>query len=136
MLYTQLEGMRFGNKFSYEFCVDETLDLKSVMVPALIIQPFIENAIWHGIISKEGRGNLQVTLKREKDVVWCIVDDDGVGREMSRRNQSESNITRHQSKGTRLTQTRLDLDNLLNNRDALLQALSDRVRRMGGGGVV
>ena len=52
-LYTQLESMRFGNKFSYHFNVDKTLDLKSVMVPALIIQPFIENAIWHGIMPKE-----------------------------------------------------------------------------------
>ena len=52
-LYTQLESMRFGNKFNYSFAVDNTIDLKSVMVPALIIQPFIENAIWHGIMPKE-----------------------------------------------------------------------------------
>ena len=52
-LYTQLESMRFGNKFNYYFKVDETIDLKSVQVPALIIQPFIENAIWHGIMPKE-----------------------------------------------------------------------------------
>ena len=55
-LYTQLESMRFGNKFNYHFKVDETIDLKSVQVPALIIQPFIENAIWHGIMPKENGG--------------------------------------------------------------------------------
>jgi sensor histidine kinase YesM len=52
--------MRFSNKFSYEFNVEEGLDLKSVMVPALIIQPFIENAIWHGIMPKDEGGKLTV----------------------------------------------------------------------------
>jgi len=52
-LYTQLESMRFGKKLSYAFNVDESLDLKSIRVPAFIIQPFIENSIWHGIMPKE-----------------------------------------------------------------------------------
>jgi len=117
-LYTQLESMRFGNKFSYNFCVDETVDLKSVMVPALLIQPFIENAIWHGVMPKESGGILNVTLKKENDVVRCIIDDDGIGREMSMENKSKNNVTAHQSKGVHLTQKRLDLNNLLNDRNA------------------
>src|SRR5207249_4735537 len=49
-LYTQLEAMRLNGKLQYNFSIDSNLDLKSVMVPALIVQPFIENAIWHGIV--------------------------------------------------------------------------------------
>ena len=54
-LYLQLEAMRFDTKFSYSVNIDEDIDLKSIHVPALIIQPFIENAIWHGIVPKKQR---------------------------------------------------------------------------------
>ena len=54
-LYLQLEAMRFDTKFSYSVNVDENIDLKSIQVPALIIQPFIENAIWHGIVPRRYR---------------------------------------------------------------------------------
>jgi sensor histidine kinase YesM len=117
-LYTQLESMRFGNKFGYNFCLDEPIDLKSVTVPPLIIQPFIENAIWHGIMPKENEGSIDITLNKENDIVTCVVDDNGIGREMSGNIKERRNAATHQSKGVRLTQTRLDLDNLLNNRDA------------------
>lgn len=118
MLYTQLESMRFENKFSYSFFVDESLDMKSVMIPALIIQPFIENAIWHGIMPGKRQGVLHVTLKKENEVVRCVIDDDGIGREMSMQNKVNVNSTTHQSKGVHLTQRRFDLHNILNHRNA------------------
>ena len=65
-LYTQLESMRFADKFRYTFSIDETIDLKLLMVPALIIQPFIENAIWHGIMPKEDGGCVKVTDKKKR----------------------------------------------------------------------
>jgi len=126
MLYTQLESLRFGKKFSYNFCVDETIDLKSVMIPALIMQPFIENALWHGIMPKEDGGILNVTLKRKDEVVCCIIDDNGVGREMSKQNKFKSHQTTHQSKGVYLTQRRLDLDNLLNDRNAAVNVIDKK----------
>jgi tetratricopeptide (TPR) repeat protein len=126
MLYTQLESMRFGNKFNYKFHIDETIDLKSVMVPQLIIQPFIENAIWHGIMPKDDQGILNVTLKRENEVVNCFIDDNGIGREMSRQNKFKSNITTHQSKGVHLTQTRLSLDNFLNRRNTSVNIIDKK----------
>jgi tetratricopeptide (TPR) repeat protein len=126
MLYTQLESMRFGNKLSYNFCIDKVIDLKSVMIPALIMQPFIENAIWHGIMPKEAGGNLTVTLKRENEVIQCIIDDDGIGREISMRNKFKKYPTTHQSKGMYLTQTRIDLDNLLNYRNASIKIIDKK----------
>ena len=129
-LYTQLESMRFENKFSYNFCVDEAVDLKLVMIPALIIQPFIENAIWHGIMPKEGRGILNVTLKKENEVVRCIIDDNGIGREMSMQNKSKTNAAAYQSRGVHLTQRRFDLDNLLNDRNASFNII-DKINKGG-----
>ncbi|MEP7107501.1 MAG: histidine kinase [Ferruginibacter sp.] len=119
-LYTQLESMRFGDKFSYHFNIDETIDMKSVRVPALVIQPFIENAIWHGIMPKEKGGILTVTVEKKEEAIYCIIDDDGIGRELSKQNKFRGEPSTHQSKGVHLTQNRLDLDNLLNERNATI----------------
>jgi len=120
-LYTELESMRFSNKFNYEFIIEEGLDLKSVMIPALIVQPFIENAIWHGIMPKEEGGKLTVRIGKSDHTINCIIDDDGIGREISKQNKFSIADTSHQSKGEHLTQARLDLDNLLNERNANIE---------------
>jgi hypothetical protein len=125
-LYAQLESMRFGKKFSYHFNIDETIDLKSVQVPALIIQPFIENAIWHGIMPKEDGGMLTVSITKKEEAVYCIIDDDGIGREMSKQYKFKAEASTHQSKGVHLTQSRLDLNNALNQRNAALEIIDKK----------
>lgn len=114
-LYLQLEAMRFDTKFSYKVDIDDSIDLKSVQVPALIIQPFIENAIWHGLMPKEGGGEVTMNVKRTDGVIQCIIDDNGIGREQS--NKIKPRYDTHQSKGIGLTQARLELDKLLNDRE-------------------
>lgn len=125
-LYTQLESMRFGNKFNYEFIIDEDLDLRSIMVPALIIQPFIENAIWHGIMPKEVGGNLIVRVQLINNILQCKIDDDGIGREMSKQNKFQGEPSTHQSKGEHLTQARLNLHNLLNERNGKVEIIDKK----------
>ena len=117
-LYLQLEAMRFETKFSYRVNIDENIDLKSVQVPALIIQPFIENAIWHGIMPKNEGGNVLLNVSEKSGHIEIAIEDDGIGREASQQNKS-INMT-HQSKGVNLTQARLELDNLLQQRQASL----------------
>ena len=124
-LYLQLEAMRFDSKFAYHVNIDETIDLKSISVPALIIQPFIENAIWHGIVPKEIGGNIFLTLNRNNGNVEIIVDDDGIGRESSQQNKAAATLV-HQSKGVNLTQSRLELDNLLQHRKAKLETIDKK----------
>ena len=114
--------MRFDSKFSYVIDIAPDIDLKSIEVPALIIQPFIENAIWHGIIPKGNTGKLSLSVKRKGDRIAIIVDDDGVGRDVSRRNKSLTNVT-HQSKGVNLTQARIELDNLLRQQEAGIEVI-------------
>jgi sensor histidine kinase YesM len=115
-LYTQLEKMRFGNKVEFVFYIDESLDLKDIKVPALIIQPFIENAIWHGLVPKETGGKIIISVKENSQAVECIIDDNGIGRELSNQYKAQYEAT-HQSKGIGLTQSRLELDKLLNERE-------------------
>ncbi len=124
-LYLQLEAMRFDTKFSYAVDVDNDIDLKSIQVPALIIQPFIENAIWHGIVPRNSTGHVSLNVVRKEGVIEVIIDDDGIGREASQQNKSNSRLA-HQSKGVNLTQTRLELNNLLQQRQAALEIIDKK----------
>ena len=121
--YLQLEAMRFDDKFSYSVETD-SVDLKAIYVPALIVQPFIENAIWHGIIPR-GTGKVSLIVSKENDDVQIIIDDDGIGREVSQQNKSASGII-HESKGVNLTQSRLKLDSLLQQRKAGIKIIDKK----------
>ncbi len=78
------------------------------MVPALTVQPFIENAIWHGIMPKENGGQLPVNISKKENKIFCAEEDDGIGRKISMKNKfADAEIT-HQPKAVRLTQTRLE----------------------------
>lgn len=120
-LYTKLEAMRLNGKLKPIFSIEDNLDLKSVMVPALIVQPFIENAIWHGIVPKD-TGSIQVTVKRTDETIVCEVDDDGIGRDMSRRNKPTTPVI-YESKGVHLSQKRLDLEKMLNDTNASIEII-------------
>jgi len=137
-LYTELESMRFNNKFTYEFRIDTALDLKSILVPALIIQPFIENAIRHGILPKEEGGYVTVTIGKTYGTIRCIVDDNGIGRETSKQNKFLNEDIFHQSKGEHLTHARLNLDSLLNERKASIEILDkkDEIKKACGTTVI
>ncbi|HEY0750624.1 MAG TPA: 7TM diverse intracellular signaling domain-containing protein, partial [Chitinophagaceae bacterium] len=120
-LYTELEAMRLEGKLQYHFEIDETIDLKSVMVPALIIQPFIENAIWHGIVPKE-TGMVSVRIQGNDDTIFCEIEDDGIGREIAMKNKPLSPGT-HQSKGINLSQARLHYENILSENYASVKII-------------
>jgi sensor histidine kinase YesM len=129
-LYTQLEAMRFGSKLEFVFDIDESIDLKDFKVPALILQPFIENAIWHGLMPKETGGRVIIRVKRSDGVIQCIIDDDGIGREQSKKFKPAFETT-HQSRGVGITQSRLELDKILNEREDAIYII-DKVDQNGG----
>ncbi len=107
-LYLDLECMRFDNIFDYKIQTDDEIDLEEVCVPPLILQPFVENAIWHGFMNKEEKGHLLIQLYLENDQLKCIVQDDGVGRHASQRLKPVTS-TQHKSKGIKLTTDRINL---------------------------
>lgn len=108
-LYTQLEALRFGEAISCNFEVNSNIDLFSVQVPPLILQPFIENAIWHGILPNNG-GCVTVTISQQSNQINCVIDDDGIGRKRSLKSKSKE-MPSHESKGMQLVQNRLNLYN-------------------------
>ncbi|MEZ4941697.1 MAG: histidine kinase [Saprospiraceae bacterium] len=107
-LYLDLEAMRFEGKFEYAFQIDAGIELEEVFIPPLILQPFVENAIWHGLMHKPGKGRLLLQLYPENGHLKCIVEDNGIGRRAARALQSGSR-QQHQSKGMKLTNDRLQL---------------------------
>lgn len=78
-LYIQLEQMRVSGGFNYIVNVDDKIILQNIKVPTLFLQPFIENAIWHGIMKMEGEKMIKLTIKEEEGNVVCIVEDNGIG---------------------------------------------------------
>ncbi|MEM9547103.1 MAG: histidine kinase [Bacteroidota bacterium] len=107
-IYIQLEQLRFENKFSYEIKTPEDLYLSSIKIPPLLLQPYVENAIWHGLMHKMSDGHLLIDIKLEDHVLICIVEDDGIGRRRSAEIKAQ-NPNRKKSLGTEITQNRIEL---------------------------
>lgn len=105
-LYLELEAVRFDHHFSYAVKVDEDLDVGALKVPPLIIQPYAENAIWHGLMHKEEPGNLLIELKEEQNYLVCTITDDGIGRTKAAELKSKSAST-HKSMGMKITADRI-----------------------------
>ena len=124
-LYTKLEQMRFDNKIDFVFNIDETIDLKDIKVPALLLQPFIENAIWHGLVPKENGGKVTVSINEKDGGVECVIDDNGIGRELSKQKKAQYEAI-YQAKGISLTQTKLDSDKLLNEREGSITIIDKK----------
>lgn len=111
-LYLSLEKKRFGNKLNYEIQVDDRLDREETFIPSMLLQPYIENAIWHGIMPLETGGELKILINLiEPHLLRIEIMDTGIGIENSLKHKKNS----HSSKGMSLTQERI---NLLNQIDA------------------
>ncbi len=106
--YVHLETIRFENKFGFVLDVQENVDADHTMIPSLLIQPFVENAILHGLYNKVGTGLLTIKVSEEPGYIIFTVEDDGVGREAALRLR-EKNPAKHTSVGSRLTEERLRL---------------------------
>jgi ligand-binding sensor domain-containing protein len=107
-LYLELEQLRFDNKFYFSVQVDPSLHRENTSVPPMIIQPYIENSILHGIAHKAGKGMITVTIQPSNGHLECVVDDNGVGR-IKAMEFSSRKLTSHKSVGLRVTQERLQL---------------------------
>jgi len=107
-LYMDLERSRMQGKFDYTIEVDPAIDQASTLVPPLVIQPFVENAIWHGISRKESNGHIRLTISKSDGNLSMVVSDDGVGRPSLAKQELSSNKP-HQSMGTQITRDRLDM---------------------------
>jgi ligand-binding sensor domain-containing protein len=105
-LYLELEAVRFDHHFTYNIKIDEHLDIGAVKVPPLIVQPYAENAIWHGLMHKEEKGHLLIEILKEEDFLIFRIIDDGIGRQKAAELKSKSAST-HKSMGMKITADRI-----------------------------
>lgn len=107
-LFLELEAMRFKGKITYSMDVDEYFYHNNVKIPPLLLQPYVENAIWHGLMPKEGNGTVKIILKKTGENLSCIVEDDGIGR---KKNSEQNSKPGRKPVGTNITEKRIGLIN-------------------------
>ena len=110
-LYLELESVRFKEHLSYSIDFDSIPDLNSILIPSMIIQPYVENAIKHGILHKKNPGSVSITFNQEDDLLLVEIKDDGIGRKKSEEIQLKK-IKKFESFATKATEKRLNLLNL------------------------
>ncbi|WP_142189836.1 histidine kinase [Arenibacter algicola] len=110
-LYTKLEHSRFSDKFDYRITVDEDIDIDAFQIPPMLLQPYIENAIWHGLRYREDKGFLQIGIKqKDKLVLEISITDNGIGRKNSAALKTQ-NQKKQKSKGMGNIKKRIEILN-------------------------
>jgi LytS/YehU family sensor histidine kinase len=108
--YVHLEKLRFEEKFEFNIECDKTINADDLQMPSLLIQPYVENAILHGLYNKDGKGSLAVKVSCDNDFLLFEIEDDGVGRAAAQKIRAKSE-SKKQSMGTQLTEERLAILN-------------------------
>ncbi len=112
-LYMDLEALRFKEKLTFSLSTAEGLEVDQLMISPLLLQPFVENAIWHGIMHKEEQsGHVLVHIADSDTHFKCIIEDNGIGRREALRIKNSS-ANAHKSVGTEVTNKRIELANKL-----------------------
>lgn len=111
-MYLELEAIRFEDKLSYQINIEKTLNIDIIQIPTMLIQPYVENALKHGLLHKKERGNLILSFSKSDSnkSLLCVIEDDGVGREKAQELKEKRSIL-HKSFATKATESRLNLLN-------------------------
>ncbi len=132
-LYLDLEKMRFEEKFDYKVFIDKTLSTEEIMIPPMLLQPYLENAIWHGLMPKKTKGKLLLEIKKvSTNRIICAIEDNGIGREKS--NEISAKRNNHHSTGMRNIEERIALINKIykTNMQVKIIDLYDKMKRAAG----
>lgn len=108
-LYLELEDMRFENHFQYTIDIDETIDIHTTEIPSMLIQPYVENAVKHGMLHSVNAGRIKIKIEKQVNFLKCSIEDNGLGLEASQENKNSN----HRSFGTFITKERLQIINEL-----------------------
>ncbi len=133
-LYLEIEAQRFDGKFNYQINMDSTISMQEYEIPSMIIQPFVENAIWHGLLhltkgdaNELAKGNLTISFKRsEMNSMIVTIEDNGIGRKRSEELRSQQ-LVKKQSFGMSITSDRIRMINFTQNinMNCVVEVLTD-----------
>lgn len=113
-LYLDLEALRCNNIFDYHIHVAESINEEEVLIPPMIIQPYVENSIWHGLVHRKDKGRLDITVNLNGRVLEIIVTDNGIGRKLAMEIKAKKDHL-HNSMGMKVTEGRIALIRKINN---------------------
>lgn len=116
-LYLDMEKLRVGDKFDYEILIEDEIEAEFIEIPPMLLQPYVENAIWHGLMHKEGKGKVRIEVLQLQNKLIIFIEDDGIGRQKAAELKSKTG-TNHKSFGTKITAERLDIFKNLYNINA------------------
>lgn len=122
-LYMQMEALRFRDKFKYEINIEEQINVPAIDIPPMLIQPYIENAIWHGLMHKKNKseGKVQLSVSQKNGKLHFNIEDNGIGREKAKEIKLKRADRGKKSMGTQITQDRIDMINKLYNLNTSVQ---------------
>jgi sensor histidine kinase YesM len=140
-IYMQLENLRLDQRFTYDIRIAPGIDKENLLVPPLILQPFVENAIWHGVSAKPGgQGHILVDIQTRSGSLQCIVEDNGPGIKGAgidisgingpgtgssiRIDGIDGDSKDHRSLGQKITSSRIDILNQIKNTNASINITS------------
>ena len=132
-LYIDMESLRFHNRFEYVLEIEEGLNIMDFEIPPMLLQPYVENAIWHGLLHKKEQGLLSLRLCLKDQQLCCSIKDNGVGRAAAKSFRSKS-ATKQKSMGMQITEDRLSLINRLyeTNAQVTIEDLYDEAGNAAG----
>ncbi len=127
-LYLGMEKLRFENEFEFQIIKDHRIDFNETMIPPMLLQPFVENAIWHGLMPLKARGSLIISFTSQQDYIHCRIEDNGIGREKALLvNRKKATYV---SSGIKNVQERIELLNKMNKKKITLR-ISDLMNPEG-----
>jgi LytS/YehU family sensor histidine kinase len=121
-LYIQLEQLRFQQHFQYTILGADAIDTESIYIPTMLLQPFVENAIWHGLMHKQGAGELTIEVALHDSALCCTITDNGIGRSEAAALKSKS-AAHKKSMGMQITANRLQLLNDVTDNNLALKVI-------------
>ncbi|WP_198174846.1 ligand-binding sensor domain-containing protein [Spirosoma arboris] len=124
-MYVELEAMRFNQEFKYQFVIGDDDILYDTLLPPMLFQPFVENAIWHGLMPKKGDKFLLIQIEKQADILLCVIDDNGVGRANGVKKEG------HTSRGESITKDTFDAFSQQTGKEATLTII-DKVAPLTG----
>ena len=123
-LYVKLEHNRFKDKFDYVMYVDEKIKIDNFSIPPMLLQPYIENAIWHGLRYKKEKGRLKISMcQQTTNTILITVEDDGVGRKKSMEMKTKHQL-KQKSKGISTIENRISILNSM-YKDKIVVTVAD-----------
>lgn len=123
-LYLELEHMRLENKFDYRIDIEGDVDTESIEIPPMMLQPYIENSIWHGILPMEKPGTIVITVKEQGDEIMFSIEDNGIGVEASKARKGIHGQG-HVSRGMEITSGRINLLRAMTNSELAVKGPFD-----------